>query len=64
MTTSLRSLQGLVFVCLLALTLWATALQAVADTRPFGLPNLFDPGFADPARYVPEQIGHLGVSWE
>jgi hypothetical protein len=64
MTTSLRSLQRIIFITLLALTLWVTAIQAVADTRPFGLPNLFDPGFVDPGRYVPEQIGHLGVTWE
>ena len=64
MTTNLRSLQGIVFAALLALTLWLTAIEAVADTRPFGLPNLFDPGFVDGGRYVPQPIGHLGVSWE
>ncbi len=64
MTAKLRSLQGIVFAALLALTLWLTAMQAVADTHPLGYPNLFDPGFADGGRYVPQPIGHLGVTWE
>ncbi|MDQ2952226.1 MAG: hypothetical protein M3R54_08175 [Chloroflexota bacterium] len=64
MTTNLRSLQGIVFAALLALTLWLSAIQAVADTRPFGLPDMFDRGFVDGGRYVPQQLGHLGVTWE
>ncbi len=64
MTTNLRSLQGIAFAALLALALWLTAMQAVADTRPFGLPNMFDPGFVDGGRYVPQPLGRLGVSWE
>ena len=64
MTTNLRSLQGIVFAALLALTLWLTAIQAVADTRPLGHPHRFDPGFADGGRYVPHQLGHLGVTWK
>ena len=64
MTTNLRSFQGIVFAMLLALTLWLTAMQAVADTRPFGSPNLFDPGFVDGGRYIPQPIGRLGVTWE
>jgi hypothetical protein len=64
MTMSLRSLQGLAFAALLALTLWMTATAAVADTRPFGSPNLFDPGFVDGGRLLPRPIGHLGVTWE
>jgi hypothetical protein len=61
---SLRSLQGIAFAALLALSLWLSAAQAIADTRPPGSPNLFDPGFVDGARLLPRQLGHLGVTWE
>ena len=64
MTTNLRSLRGIAFAALLALSLWLSAAQAVADTRPFGNPNLFDPGFVDGGRFLPRPLGHFGVSWE
>ena len=64
MTTNLLSLRGIAFAALLALSLWLSAMQAVADTRPFGLPNIFDPGFVDDQQLLPRPIGHLGVTWE
>ena len=66
MTTSLRSLNGIVFAALLALSLIATTSQALADTRGTnGAPNLFDPGFVDNiTRNLPRPLGHFGVSWE
>jgi hypothetical protein len=63
MTANRRPLSGIVFAALLALSLWITALQAVADTRPFGSPNLFDAGFVD-NRMQPRPAGHFGVTWE
>jgi hypothetical protein len=63
-TANRRSLTGIVFAALLALSLWITAVQAVADTRPFGSPNFFDPGFADSNRIQPRPAGHFGVTWE
>ena len=67
MTTNLRSLssiRGIAFAALLALSLWLSATAAVADTRPFGSPNLFDPGFVDGQHFLPRPLGHFGVSWE
>ena len=64
MTTNLRSLRGLAFAALLAMSLWLSAIEAVADTRPFGSPNLFDPGFVDNQHLLPRPLGHFGVSWE
>ena len=66
MTTSVRSLYGIVFAALLALSLVATTSQAVADTRGTnGVPNLFDPGFVDNVtRNLQRPLGHFGVSWE
>ena len=64
MTTNLRSLRGLAFAALLAMSLWLSAMEAVADTRPFGSPNLFDPGFVDNQQLLPRPLGHFGVSWE
>jgi hypothetical protein len=66
LTTSLRSLNGIVFAALLALSLIATTSQALADTRGTnGTPNLFDPGFVDHVtRDLPRPFGHFGVSWE
>jgi hypothetical protein len=70
MTTNLRSLRcltsmrGLAFAALLAMSLWLSATAAVADTRPFGSPNLFDPGFVDRPQFLQRPLGHFGVSWE
>ena len=67
MTTNLRnlcSMRGIAFAALLALSLWLSAMQAVADTKPFGSPNLFDPGFVDNQQFFPRPLGHLGVTWE
>ena len=67
-TTNLRSLQGIAFAALLALTLWLSAITAIADTREtFGGPNLFDPGFVDHpgfGPFGPRPLGRFGVSWE
>jgi hypothetical protein len=64
MTTNVLSLRGIAFAALLAMSLWLSAMQAVADTRPFGSPNLFDPGFVDHGQLLPRPLGHFGVSWE
>jgi hypothetical protein len=64
MTTNLRSVRGIAFAALLALSLWLSATAAVAGTRPWGAPNMFDPGFADNERFLPRPLGHFGVSWE
>jgi hypothetical protein len=64
MTMNLRSLRGIAFAALLAMSLWLSAMQAVADTRPFGSPNLFDPGFVDNQQVFPRPLGHFGVTWE
>lgn len=63
MSLTLRSLRGIAFAALLALSLVATASQAVADTRGQGLPNVFDQGFVDNAKHQ-HPIGRLGVTWE
>jgi hypothetical protein len=66
-TANLRdlcSIRGIAFAALLAMSLWLSAMQAVADTRPFGSPNLFDPGFVDRQEFLPRPLGHFGVSWE
>jgi hypothetical protein len=66
LTTSLRSLSGIVFAALLALSLVATTSEALADTRGTnGSPTLFDPGFVDDlTRDLRRPLGHFGVSWE
>jgi hypothetical protein len=56
--------RGIAFAALLAISLWLSAMQAVADTRPFGSPNLFDPGFVDNQQLLPRPLGHFGVTWE
>ena len=62
---SLNSIRSIAFAMLLALTLWFSAITAIADTRErFGGPNLFDPGFVDHPGFgpgVPHQLGRLGV---
>jgi hypothetical protein len=57
-------MRGIAFAALLALSLWLSATAAVADTRPWGLPNMFDPGFSDNGKLLPRPVGHFGVSWE
>jgi hypothetical protein len=64
MTTHINPLNRILFAALLALSLWMSAAQAVADTRPWGQPNLFDPGWVDRHDRGPRPIGHLGVTWE
>jgi hypothetical protein len=65
-TTTLRPLYGMVFAALMALSLLATASQALADTRGTnGLPNIFDPGAVERVtKDLQRPIGRLGVSWE
>jgi hypothetical protein len=67
LTTQLRPLQGIVFAALMALSLFVTASQALADTRGSGgrLPNIFDPGVIERvAKDLQRPIGRFGVSWE
>ena len=66
MTTAFRPLYGMVFAALLALSLVATASQALADTRGTnGLPNIFDAGVVEKiTKDLQRPIGRLGVSWE
>ena len=66
MTTAFRPLYGMVFAALLALSLVATASQALADTRGTnGLPNIFDPGIVEKVtKDLQRPIGRFGVSWE
>jgi len=65
-TTAFRPLYGMVFAALLALSLVATASQALADTRGTnGLPNIFDQGLVERVtKDLQRPIGRLGVSWE
>ena len=68
MTVTFRPLYGIVFAALLALSLVATASQALADTRGSTngrLPNMFDPGAVERiTKDLPRPIGRFGVSWE
>lgn len=65
---NLRSLQGIAFAALVALTLWLSAITAIADTtETFGGPNVFDPGFVDHPGFTPfgpRPAGRFGVTWE
>jgi len=67
-TTALRPLNGIVFAALLALSLVATASQALADTRGSTngrLPNIFDQGVVERmTKDLQRPIGRFGVSWE
>ena len=66
MTATARSLYGIVFAALLALSLIATTQNAIARTTGTNvLPALFDQGFVDnAAKHMPRPIGRLGISWE
>ena len=69
MTTTLRSLTGIVFAALLAMSLVATTVDALAYSgERSGLPALFDEGFVDRPSTIgilrPRPIGRLGVTWE
>ena len=65
MTTTLRSLYGLIFVALFALSLIATTQDAIAKTSGANpLPMLFDQGFVERQQHLPRPLGRLGVSWE
>ena len=66
MTTSFRSLTGILFAALLALSLIATTQDAIAKTTgTTALPALFDQGFVDHAtKHLPRPVGRLGISWE
>ena len=66
MTTTPRSLYGIVFAALLALSLIATTQDAIAKTTGTNaLPALFDQGFIDNvAKHMPRPLGRLGISWE
>lgn len=66
MTTSLRSLSGVIFAALLALALIASTTDAVAASRSMtGGQSLLDPGLGGAGlSYHPKPIGRLGVTWE
>lgn len=68
MTTSLRSLQGLVFAALLALSLVATAADALARTSAAlgGDGILVERGTSNRGPLFPEPRGwgRFGVTWE
>ena len=66
MTSTFRSLFGIVFVALLALSLVLTTQDAIAKTTGANpLPALFDQGFVDHNKHWPGRpLGRLGVSWE
>jgi hypothetical protein len=67
LTTQLRPLYGIVFAALMALSLFVTASQALADTRGSGgkLPNIFDAGTVEKvSKDLQRPLGRFGVSWE
>lgn len=66
MTTTLRSLFGIVFAALLALSLIVTTTEAMGATRSApGGANFFDPGNVNSNNYFkPKPIGRFGVTWE
>ncbi|HZP94802.1 MAG TPA: hypothetical protein VFC31_00505 [Candidatus Limnocylindria bacterium] len=67
MTATLRPLFGVVFAALIALSLVASAADALASTAErSGGPTLFDQGFVDRSGglFKPRPIGRLGVTWE
>ncbi len=67
MTAILRPLFGIVFAALLALSLVATTVDALASTTDqLGGPATFDRGYVDHASGIlkPRPIGRLGVTWE
>ena len=66
MTTSFRSLFGIVFAALLAPSLIVTTQDAIAKTTGTNpLPALFDQGFVEHNKNWPAKpVGRLGVSWE
>ena len=66
MTTALRPLFGVVFAAFIALSLVATAVDALASTpTPNGGSALFDQGFTNGSQLLkPRPIGRFGVTWE
>lgn len=66
MTTSLRSLGGIVFAALLALSLIVTTTDAVAATRSLpGGSSFLDAGNVNSNNYFkPKPIGRFGITWE
>jgi len=65
-TATLRPLFGAVIAAFIALSLIATALDAVASTpTPNGGSALFDQGVTSGSQLLkPRPIGRFGVSWE
>lgn len=66
-STALRPLTGIVFAALLALSLVATTMDALASTteRSDG-PARFDQGLVDKSGglFKPRPIGRFGITWE
>jgi len=66
MTCTIRPLTGIVFAALLALSLIATTVDALADTGAHnGGPALFDQGNdGSNSFFRPRPVGRFGVTWE
>lgn len=66
MTSSFRSLTGIVFAALLAFTLIVTTTDALAASRGLGGgSNVLDPGLGGSHIYYhPKPVGRFGVTWE
>jgi hypothetical protein len=64
-TFTIRPLTGIVFAAILALSLIATTVDALADTSPHnGGPAFFDQGNGSNSFFRPRPVGRLGVTWE
>lgn len=66
MTSTFRSLSGIVFAALIALSLIVSTTDAIGATRSFtGGQNFLDPGNVNANNYFkPRPIGRFGVTWE
>lgn len=66
MTFTIRPLTGIVFAALLALSLIATTVDALADTAVHnGGPAFFDQGGdGSNSFFKPRPVGRFGVTWE
>jgi hypothetical protein len=66
MAFTIRSVTGIVFAAMLALSLIATTVDALADTGAHnGGPAFFDQGSDGNNSFLrPRPLGRLGVTWE
>jgi hypothetical protein len=65
-TTTFRSLTGIVLAALLALSLIVTTTDAMAASRSLGGgTSILDPGLGGSGIYYrPKPIGRFGITWE